>query len=70
MSSRPQWGQGERKNAESVEKVFAEMARFYSGVRIAVGGGDNARAGVTGLLLADPFKGSLLQHPQSLVLAA
>ena len=43
------------------------MARFYSGVQIAVGGGGNAHAGVTGLLLADPFKGSLLQHPNSYV---
>ncbi len=51
---------------QPVEQVFPETALLDLLLEVPVGGSDEARIGLDGLVAADPLELALLQHPQHL----
>ena len=63
-----QRGDLNRKDIETVIKVFPEPARGHVLLQIPVGGGDDAHIGAPGAVFADPLITLFLQRPQQFAL--
>src|SRR5215470_16161387 len=66
ISTLPQGGQDDRKDAEAVVQIAAELASGDAVLQITIGGGNDADVGVNGLVTSHAFKLLCLQYPQDL----